>query len=214
MTIEIINLSKSYDKLQVLDDFNLKIEKNKIYCLFGPSGCGKTSLLNILAATLSGDSGKIKGIENLSISYIFQEERLLPWKTVRENIELVIPHDRDDIEKKKYIDQVLKLVKLEDFQDYYPDKLSGGMKQRVSFARAFSYRGDLLIMDEPFKGLHLDLKLELMDAIREYLKKNNSYTVFVSHDIEEAKYIADEIIYLEGPPLRILKIEDNIQKNP
>jgi len=203
MSIEMKNISKSFKKVDVLSNFNFTLEKDKIQCLFGPSGCGKTTLLNILSGITPLDAGVINGRESMTFSYVFQEERLLPWCTVEENLRFVL---KDKLEKPKMdekISEVLMLVELENHKNAYPNELSGGMRQRVALARAFAYGGDILAMDEPFKGLHLELKLTLMDYVIAYWKKNKPYMLFITHDADEALYIADHLYLLTGPPLKI-----------
>ena len=200
--LKIKNLSKKYDSLRVIDNFELNINNEGIYCLFGPSGCGKTTLLNLLSGLTSRDEGMIEGLENKRISYIFQEDRLLPWLTVEENVAFVLQGHKNSVAQEG-VDKYLKLVGLEGFRRAYPHELSGGMKQRVSIARAFAHEGDILLMDEPFKGLHLDMKIQLMDYIIDYWYMKKGIFILVTHELEEAIYLSNEIYLLEGPPLKI-----------
>ena len=195
MDIVIENLYKKYDNLSIFENFSLTIRNNKIFCLFGPSGCGKTTLLNMIAGLENYDGGNIKGIENKKISYIFQETRLLPWASVYENISFVLKSTCSKDETEKLVNKYLKLVSLKEYKDYYPNQLSGGMEQRVSIARCFAYKSDIILMDEPFKGLDLKLKENLMKDFRELWKENKPTVIFVTHDKEEAKYLADEVFY-------------------
>ncbi len=205
MSIQLQDVCKAYGDFKVLDHFNLTIDRKRIHCLFGPSGCGKSTLLTLIAGISAPDLGTIKGTDVLKFSYVFQEERLLPWRTVKENIQFVLQSHKDKHSAHTQVQRVLELVELTQFQNHYPNELSGGMKQRVSLARAFAYAGDVLAMDEPFKGLHFDLKRDLMDAIVAYWQNYSPYTIFITHDVEEALYIADDIYMLEGPPLQIKK---------
>jgi NitT/TauT family transport system ATP-binding protein len=209
--IRLNNISKTFDNLTILKDFNLEIKKDKIICFLGASGCGKTTLLNIISGTLEYDGGSIEGINN-NISYIFQDTRLLPWATIENNIKFVLKSNKNiNVDKvtKKYID----IVKLNKFSHYYPQQLSGGMKQRVSIARAFAYSSDTLLMDEPFQGLDYDLKIELINAFLELWEKDNRTVIFVTHDLDEALLLADKIYILDGRPIKIKKeIEINIPK--
>ncbi|HAA43361.1 MAG TPA: ABC transporter ATP-binding protein [Ruminiclostridium sp.] len=205
LELTINNLKKSFGNLKVLDSLNLIFKPNKVYCIFGPSGCGKTTLFNIIAGILPADGGEIKGLEGKKISYVFQEDRLLPWATVEENILFVLESHYKKEEAKKLSDKYISLVNLSEFKNHYPHELSGGMKQRVCIARALAFRGDILIMDEPFKGLHLELKKSLMDYIINYLKENNKAVFFITHDIDEALYLGDCIYVFSGPPIKLKK---------
>lgn len=204
MAITINNLSKKYDDVIVFDRFRITFEGEKIHCLFGPSGCGKTTLLNIIAGLESLDAGQVVGLENRKCAYVFQEERLLPWRTVHENIAFVLKGKMPEDQIAAKVDEVLELVQLEAFRNHYPEALSGGMKQRVSLARAFAYDAEVLLLDEPFKGLHLELKLSLMDYVVGYWLKYKPQIVFTTHDQEEAVYLASDIYFLEGPPAMLI----------
>ena len=208
MNLSIKNIYKSYGDLKVLKDFSLELDKNRIHCFFGPSGCGKTTLMHVMAGILKPDSGAVIMSEDMRFSYIFQEERLLPWMTVEENVALVLQDQKDTERVKRQVKASLSLVELNDFANYYPNELSGGMRQRVSIARAFAYEGDVLAMDEPFKGLHLKLKQNLMDAIYKYWVLHKPQTYFITHDIDDALYIADDIYIFDGPPMRIIERMD------
>lgn len=205
-SIQISSLSKNFGKLTVLDNFDITFTPNKIHCLFGPSGCGKTTLLQLISGLLVPDRGQIKGIKSKSISYVFQEDRLLPWATVKENIMFVLSNRyKDKKEAEQLADRYISLVGLTQFQEYFPDQLSGGMKQRTAIARAFAYQGDILLLDEPFKGLDYQLKKLLMDYILAYWGQEKPLCLFVTHDPEEALYLADVIHVLGGPPLSKIK---------
>ena len=205
MDLVIENLNKSFAELVVFRDFSLKVPKGKITCILGPSGCGKTTLLNMIGGLVKADSGKFLGFENKVLSYIFQEPRLLKWKTVKENIEFVLKDIYPSNKRIEIVDHYLEQVELTDFKDYYPDNLSGGMKQRVAIARAFVYPSDIFIMDEPFKGQDLKLKLSLFDSFLKFWNQNKRTVIFVTHDIEEAILLGDEIVVLGSLPTKILK---------
>jgi NitT/TauT family transport system ATP-binding protein len=185
--VEIKNLNKAYNGLQVIIDFHFTFEEGKVYCLFGPSGCGKTTLLHIIAGILPPDSGLVVGLENKKIAVVFQEDRLLPWFTAADNLKFVTDNPSLNVEK------YLKTVGLEEFANYYPQQLSGGMKRRVAIARALAFNGELLLMDEPFKGIDEKLKKKIMDAILAE-KGVRQIIIFATHNKEEAGYMADEIL--------------------
>lgn len=189
--MKIKNLYKSFENKIIIDNFNIEIYNNKINCLFGRSGCGKTTLINIIAGILKFDKGDIAD-KYKNISVIFQDSRLLPWLTIKDNINIVSENKTD-----YYID----IMELSEFKNYYPDELSGGMKQRVNIARALSYKYNLLIMDEPFKGLDINSKKKIMCIVKNELKGKTS--IFITHDIDEAVFLSDNIYILNGPPLNI-----------
>lgn len=205
--ISIKNMDKSFDDLLILQDFDLEIDYGKITGLLGPSGSGKTTILNIIAGLEDYQKGSIDGIDDKPLSYIFQEDRLLPWSNVEDNIGFVLESTMDKEEKDRLIDKYIRLVELEDFRDYIPNSLSGGMKQRVAIARAFAYPSSILLMDEPFKGLDHKLKKDLMDAFLRLWSENKKTVIFVSHDLDEAKTLCHSIYHLDGRPLKVINRE-------
>lgn len=199
--LKTINLNKSYQNLKVLENLNMAFEPGIIHCLFGASGCGKTTLLNILAGLELFDSGYLEGLSNKKLSFIFQEERLLPWATAKENILFILESQKETSDALLLAEKYLNLVELSEFANYHPENLSGGMQRRLSIAKALAYNGDILFMDEPFKGIHLELKSKLMDHIKELKNDKGKYILFTTHDISEAKYLSDKIHFVNGPPL-------------
>ena len=205
MELQIKELYKSYGSLEVISGLNMHFSSDRIHCFFGPSGCGKTTFLNILTGLIQPSKGEIQGFNNRTFSYIFQEDRLLPWCTVEENLLFVLESRYKKSEAMARVDQYLSLVDLEKFRKSYPEELSGGMRQRVTIARAFAYGGEIFAMDEPFKGLHLELKKTLMDYIIDYWRDKKPFFIFITHDLEEALYLADDIYVFEGSPLTLKK---------
>lgn len=203
MAIEIKKLTKAYGELVIFEDFSIALEDKKITGLLGPSGCGKTTLLNIIAGLEAYNGGSIEGLEGKTFSYIFQEDRLLPWSTVKENIRFVLETRYNTEETEKITNQYLDMVGLKEYAHYYPRQLSGGMKQRVAIARAFAYPADILLMDEPFKGLDLELKTVLIQSFLKLWNQDKRTVVFVTHDLDEAMSFAHYIYILEGRPLKI-----------
>ena len=193
--VQVKNLNKSFGDNKVLVNLNLNFEKNKITVVTGPSGCGKTTLLNIISGIEKPDSGEVI-LKDHSISFIFQEDRLIPDLTVYKNIEFVLKSTLTPLESKPIIEKYLKLVKLMEAKDKYPEQLSGGMKRRVAVARAFAYRSDLLIMDEPFKGLDDKLKKEIVDEFLRIYNQDKRTVILVTHDMDEAVFLGDTIIDL------------------
>ena len=211
--IALNNINISYGNLKVLENFSISLEKGKVHCVFGASGCGKTTLLNALTGINKLESGDKLNLDNKKFSYVFQEDRLLPWATALENVLFVLRDRYCDEEAKQIAEKYLNIVGLGKFINAYPSELSGGMQRRVSFARALSYRGEVFILDEPFKGLDFKLKTELINYLLESDIKENSYIVFVTHDMQEALSFSDYIYMVDGPPLKIIeKIETHKNK--
>jgi NitT/TauT family transport system ATP-binding protein len=208
---ELKNIYKSYDSLMVFDDFSIIFKKNKINCILGPSGCGKTTLLNIIAGLVSPDSGEISGIDRDKISCVFQEPRLLPWKTARKNIAFTLRDKLTPNEVGDLVEKYIKLVRLDDYGDYFPGQLSGGMNQRVSLARAFSFPSEIILMDEPFKGLDYKLKQSLQNSFLELWKSDKRTVIYVTHDVDEAIELGETIFLFSKHPVRILKTFDKNQ---
>lgn len=202
MKLEIKNLTKTYDGKTILDDFSLLFPQSGTVCLFGPSGCGKTTLLNCIAGLERFDSGAIIGAQDYKISYLFQEDRLLPWISAKENIAVVLHGNAKQNEEgtKKW----LALVGLAGEEDKLPSQLSGGMRQRVAIARSLAYGGGLYLLDEPFHALDEERKLQIITLIQE--QTPDSLKILVTHDIHEAELLADVTYTLSGPPVKVGKI--------
>ncbi len=191
-------LFKQFSDLKVLDNFSLSLPKKGIVALMGPSGSGKTTLFNIICGILKPDSGRVE-YDGLC-SVVFQEDRLLPWISVLENVEIVLDkkHQGAGIGLR-----LLEEIGLSGMEKQPIHELSGGMRRRVAIARALAFDAPVLLMDEPFKGLDSELKKQVMNTIAAHGK--NRLVLIITHDIQEATYLADEIYMLEGPPLYIKK---------
>lgn len=205
--LKIHNLTKNYNEKTVLDQFSLQLPSTGTVCLFGPSGCGKTTLLNCIAGLEPFDSGEIEGTGNGKISYLFQENRLLPWISAKDNIAAVLR--RKAGQNAEQAEKWLRLVGLAEAGNKRPAELSGGMRRRVALARALAYGGDLYLMDEPFQGLDAERRDEMIALLQK--ETAGALKIIVTHDFEEAEMLADVIYILEGPPVRIADI---IVKNP
>ncbi len=198
------HIDKHYGPLEIFRDFSVDFIKHRINCIFGPSGCGKTTLLNIIGGLTLPDAGSREDFQELGISYVFQEPRLLPWKTVEENIAFVLKEDMEDASIRNILKEQLNNMQLTEFAHYYPAQLSGGMKQRVSLARAFSFRSDVILMDEPFKAVDRKLKNNLIDQFNTLWKEDKRTVIYVTHEIDEAVKAGQNIILLSKPPVRII----------
>ena len=190
MSIIITDLCKTFDDNEVLKNVNITLKDNSIYCLMGASGIGKTTLLRILMGLEHADSGSISGIDIKSISCMFQEDRLIPYLSAIDNVRIVLrgKNNRDEIRNN------LLSILPDDSLDIPVSSLSGGMKRRVALARALSYPGKLIILDEPFTGLDKDTKLNVIDYI---LKMRNNRTLLIAtHETDDANLLGAEIIKL------------------
>jgi len=203
-----MNLSgirKSFGPSVVLDNLSMQIPRGGITAILGPSGCGKTTLLRICAGLIepdSSDGGSLLELRKLRASFLFQEPRLLPWETALQNVELVL-QSIPAVERRSRALHFLQLVGLGEYSEFRPAELSGGMRQRVSIARSFAYKSEMLYMDEPFQGLDLELKLGLIDTFFSLWKKDVRTVLLVTHDVLEAVLLGDQIIVLTQRPSRV-----------
>lgn len=202
--IELNNITKSYNGQVVFENLTLMFEKKKISCILGPSGCGKTTLLNIISKIEKADSGRISGMKDQSVSYIFQELILLPWKTVYDNIAIVLENKYGKKERDPIIRKHLSLVGLDEYGTYFPSQLSGGMRQRVVIARAFAYNSEIILMDEPFSSLDFKLKYGIIESFKTIWQNDRRTVIFVTHDIEEAILLSDVIYVVSSKPLNVI----------
>ncbi len=206
MKISIKDLSKSYGNEEIFKSFNIDFCDEKINCIVGSSGCGKSTLLNIIAGLTEIQKGEISGVSLNDISYVFQEDRLIEWLTVKENLEIALKKyfDKSIIDKK--IDDVLKLVGIYDIKNKYPGALSGGMRQRVNIARAFGKPSKVILMDEPFKSLDYKLKYTIIDEFKNLLSKEKRMVILVTHDLDEAIYFHGNVIVFSNKPVKVIGI--------
>ena len=191
MAITFVDFSKKYGQNEVFSHLNLEINEGEITCLLGESGTGKTTLLQAISS-LTDYEGKIEGVP-CRISYIFQTPRLVPNLTVEGNLKLVLPK-----EEWKSIPSFLEAIGLSEKANAYPATLSGGQAQRVSFARAFLVKSDLILMDEPFSSLDTALKIKLVSLFCSLWKEERRTVLFVTHDLEEAAMLAERVVVLRG----------------
>ncbi len=193
--IEIKKVSKSFNKKIVFKNLNLSFEKDKLNILTGTSGCGKTTLFNIISGIDTDFEGEINGIPDEK-SYLFQEDRLLSHFTAIENITFILPDTYNKNKKNEIAKMHLNNLCLEKDYNTYPNQLSGGMSRRVAIARSFAFTSKLLLLDEPFNGLNIELKHIVIKEIINKLKNKNQYVILISHDTSlfdnfESKNIID-----------------------
>ncbi|MGV1059322.1 ABC transporter ATP-binding protein [Clostridium perfringens] len=212
MSIKLINIEKNFGNKKIYDKFSLTFEEGKINCILGKSGCGKSTLLNIIANLEEINSGEIIGVPE-KIAYVFQEDRLIEWNSIYTNMELPLLKFYTKDEREEKIKGILREVELEDYINSYPKELSGGMRQRANIARALLYNGELLLMDEPFKSLDKSSKENIIKIFKKnHLEKNNTVIV-VTHDINEALSLGDNIFILGGSPAILMDKFKDVQRS-
>ena len=218
MAIEIKNINKSFEgkkkNLSVLDNINLTINDGELICLLGPSGCGKTTLLRLIAGLEKPTSGEI--IANGEVvkrpsgdrAVIFQQYSLFPWLTVLQNVTFGLEMTKKGTKEENVAaaERYLTSVGLIDFKDSYPHELSGGMKQRVAIIRSLLNHSPILLMDEPFSAVDMQTRHKLQEQLIGVWKRFENTIVFVTHDVDEAVYLADKIVILDKNPGRIARI--------
>ncbi len=202
--IKLNNVCKEYNNELLYNNFNIDFEENKISCILGPSGIGKTTLVNMITGLIIPDSGEIMLPLNSKFSYVFQEPRFLEWYSVYDNIEFVLREYYNVAERKAIINKTLALVGLSDFLNYKISELSGGMAQRVSLARAFAYPSNILILDEPFKGLDYKLEEDLLIKFKSIWQNDKRTVLFITHDIEQALFLSDYIYIFNNKPVEVV----------
>lgn len=196
-----------------LQNMQFSVERGQLVAITGPSGCGKTTLLNIVAGLDDAYDGEIAFGDTMrqGLVYLFQTPRLLPWRTVLQNLTLVL---NDPAEGERRARSLLKDVELQDFADSFPGQLSVGMQKRVALARAFALSPTLLLMDEPFSSLDPDAASRLRTLLMRLLTNNSVTTLFVTHDHEEAYQLADRILEFSAPPSRLLRDTEVVKPVP
>ena len=208
--VDVVNLTKRFGDLLVLDNISFSVGNGEFLCIVGPTGCGKTTFLNSLAHLYDIDAGRITidgedvDLQKHSIAYIMQEYSAMSWLTVRENIEfgLKIRKVPKDVMKHN-ADEAIELVGLSKFADYYPNQLSASMLQRVAIGRAFAVKPDLLLMDEPYGQLDIDLRFQLEDELLKLWQHTHTTVIFITHNIEEAVYLSEKILVLTNKPTTV-----------
>ncbi len=219
--IEVRNVAKTYDSgVEALRDITLALPRGELSTFLGPSGCGKTTLLKIIAGLISPSEGElwVKGNKvsgpGPERAFVFQDFALLPWASVLRNVAFGLelrgmPKDERQEIARKYIAE----VGLSSFESHYPHQLSGGMKQRVGLARALAIDADIVLMDEPFSSVDEQTRRKFQEELLDLLKINQKTVIFVTHSIEEAAYLSNQIILLSQRPGSVLRIiRPNIER--
>ncbi len=227
MTFEIKGVSKTYtskkhgEKIYALQDINLTIETGKFVCFVGPSGCGKTTLLRLMEGFENPDEGTItdNGVlvtePSSERGFIFQDYSLFPWLNVLDNVTFGLDiAGKPEEENKERAYKYLEAVGLKDFANKYPHELSGGMKQRVAIIRSIINDSKSLLMDEPFSALDVQTKHKLEEQLVNNWRGNDRTIIFVTHDVEEAAFLSDEIVVFSRRPGRIKKVFENNLPRP
>ncbi|MCW5719531.1 MAG: ABC transporter ATP-binding protein [Devosia sp.] len=197
-----------------LKDVNLSVRDKSFISLLGPSGCGKTTILRIVNGLIKPDSGKvlISGAEprpGPNMGFVFQSFRLIPWSTIRGNIEFALVESiKDKAERQERADRYIDLVGLSRFANAYPSELSGGMRQRVALARALATEPDILLMDEPFASIDAQTRELMQLELMRLWSARQSVALFVTHSVDEAILLADQVVLMGPRPGRILEVID------
>ena len=213
--VHVEHLSKSFGNLKVLDDVSFDVAAGDFMCIVGPTGCGKTTFLNLLTKLIEPTSGEIL-IDGVpanpkihNISFVFQEPSAFPWLTTEQNIQYglkVKKLPRETI--KERIEEIISLLGLEKFRNAYPHEMSVSMEQRVVIGRAFALHPDLLLMDEPYGQMDIKMRYYLEDEVIKLWKATNSTVLFITHNLEEAVYLANKVLVLTNKPAHIKSVVD------
>lgn len=208
--IEVKNLTKNFGTLKVLDNISFQVKKGEFICVVGPTGCGKTTFLNLLTRLISPTSGDIlidgepADPKKHNISFAFQEPSAFSWLTVEENIKFGMKLKKlPKEEMESRTEEILKLLGLEQFRNQYPHQLSTSSEQRIVIGRSFALYPDLLLMDEPYGQMDIKMRYYLEDEVIKLWQRFQSTVLFITHNIEEAVYLADKIIILSNKPSTI-----------
>lgn len=206
LNVAIKNKHYADSKNTVLAQVDFRVKRGEFLAIIGPSGCGKTTLLNMISGLescseqgVSYNNGREENQETPQLGYIFQQPRLMPWLSVRENIELVLSSAQYH-----QVDGLLADVGLENKGQYFPCQLSGGMQRRVSIARAFAINPQLLLLDEPFNSLDAPTAARLRQLLINLCKQRGTTVIFVTHDLQEAICLADRIIFMRDSPSTVI----------
>ena len=210
--VKVNHLTKKFGDLLVLNDMSFDVEDGDLLCVVGPTGCGKTTFLNSLTKIYDITDGEILlngeqvDPKKQNIAYIFQGDSTMPWLTVEENVRFGLDIKKiPETRKKEQVDKYLEIVGLSKYRKYYPKQLSASMLQRVSIARAFATESELLLMDEPYGQLDIELRFKLEDELVKLWQMTGTTVLFITHNIEEAVYLGNKIMVLTNKPTTVKK---------
>jgi len=212
MRLQFERVAKSFGDLQVIEAFDNVIADGEIVALVGPSGCGKSTLLHMVAGLQQASAGEVSADARPITApapqrtLVFQEHALYPWMTLKQNVALAlefqdVPADKARAQAREWLSR----VKLDGFEDYYPHQVSGGMRQRCALARAFIARPQVLLLDEPFGALDALTRMTLQSVLKTLIADARPTVVLVTHDVDEALYLADRVLVFSQRPARVLK---------
>ncbi|MGB4609813.1 MAG: ABC transporter ATP-binding protein [Saccharofermentanales bacterium] len=211
--VKVRDLVKRFDDLLVLNNINFDVHKNEFMCVVGPTGCGKTTFLNCLTTIYEPTEGgiyidgELADPKKHNISFVFQEPSSFPWLTVRENIEFGLKVKKiDKNETEKRVESILNLMGLKEVENSYPRELSVSMAQRIIIGRSFVMMPDLLLMDEPYGQMDIKMRFFLEDEVIRLWREFDSTVIFITHNIEEAVYLAERVLILTNKPAEIKEI--------
>lgn len=218
--VKVNHLTKKFGDLLVLNDISFDIADGDLLCVVGPTGCGKTTFLNCLTRIYSITEGEILldgqtvDPKKQNLAYIFQGDSTFPWLTVKENVEFGLKvKGVDKEEREEKVQKYIEVVGLEQYKNYYPKQLSTSMLQRVSIARAFATEPELLLMDEPYGQLDIELRFKLENELIRLWEMTHTTVLFITHNIEEAVYLGNHIMVLSNKPTTVkTMIDDDIPR--
>ena len=221
MKLQAKDVSVTFERKRILEKLNLSVEAGEFVALIGPSGCGKSTLLNILAGVLEPESGevfvdgeKVQGVSS-HFAYMPQSDLLLPWKTILDNVALYGTLHGKKKEARARALREFPVFGLQGYENAYPHELSGGMRQRAAFLRTALCSADIMLLDEPFGALDVITRNDMQDWLLKLRRELGRTTLLVTHDIDEALYLADRIVVLGGKPACVTKEIDlrGVEKN-
>ena len=219
--VKVNNMTKKFGDLLVLDNVSFNVKKGEFLCIVGPTGCGKTTFLNCITKLYEPTKGEILingepvNLKKHNVAYIFQEYSTMSWMTVEQNIAFGLKmkkYPKKAIKEK--VNEALELVGLMKYKEYYPVELSTSMLQRVVIARAFAVKPELLLMDEPYGQLDVELRFRLEDELLKLWQQTGTTVIFITHNIEEAVYLSQNILVLTNKPSSVKEYMPNFLPHP